>query len=64
LLVGLAFLAGAGSWMFNNLAPTLNRILMALATAIGISLCLHIVLIPPVGFLRIALSRLLKLEVV
>jgi hypothetical protein len=64
LLVGLAFLAGVGTWMLNNLAPILNRILMALATAVGISLCLHIALIPPVGLLRVALSRFLKLEVV
>jgi hypothetical protein len=64
LLVGLALLGGAGTWMLNNLAPILNSILLTLAAVIGVSLCLHIVLLPPFVLARMGLSRLMKLEVV
>ena len=63
LLVGLALLAGAGTWMVTNLAPSLNDAMRALAVAIGISVILHVLLVIPIGLLRRGLSRLTGLEV-
>jgi hypothetical protein len=63
LLLGLALLAGAGTWMITHLAPSLNDALRALAVAIGISVILHVLLVIPIGLLRRGLSRLTGLEV-
>ena len=51
MLIGLAVLVGAGSWMFDRLAPAINSILKALAMLFGISVIVHIVLLLPIfGF--------------
>jgi hypothetical protein len=57
-LVGLAFVAGAGAWMAQNLGPGLESLIHTLATIFGISLVLHLTLGLPVAFLRLAFARL------
>ena len=56
----LAFVAGAGPWMVQNIAPWLERILRAVATVFGIGLVIHFVLVVPVTFLRVVIGSLGK----
>jgi hypothetical protein len=63
LLLVLALLAGAGPWMLANLAPTLDRVLRALAVVLTISLIIHLILLVPFYLLRRLLNRLTGLEV-
>jgi len=56
-------LAGAGQWMLTYLAPGLNAALRALAVVFAISLILHLILLPPIWFLRKLLERLTGLRV-
>jgi len=60
LVLGAALLAGAGPWMLVHLAPPLNQALRALAVALGVSLALHLVLLPPVWGLRRLAQRLMR----
>jgi len=64
VLVGLAALAGAGTWMITNLAPWLNRGLHTLSGVFGLSLVLHVVLLLPVWAARALLSKITGLQVV
>jgi hypothetical protein len=57
-LFGLALLAGAGQWMFENLAPWLNRALNTLATIFGISLVLELAILIPFRLLRELILRI------
>ncbi len=51
LLLGLAVLVGAGSWMFERLAPPINSMLRSLAMIFGISVIVHtFLLLPIIGF--------------
>lgn len=62
-LVGLAILAGAGSWMLVHLAPPLNEFLRALALIFSLSATIHILLILPFSFLHIILAKLTGIDV-
>jgi hypothetical protein len=62
LIIGL--LMGAGPWLFEYLAPPFNTALRALSVVIGISVLLHLVLLPPTWALRRLLSRLTGYQVV
>jgi hypothetical protein len=57
-LVGLAIAAGAGAWMTRNLMPWFIQVLNSLAFIFAFSLVIHLVILLPVGLLRILLSRL------
>lgn len=57
-LLGLSLLAGAGPWLLENLAPILNRLLLAVASVFGISVFVHFVLLLPAFALRLLLSWL------
>jgi hypothetical protein len=59
-LMGLFLLAGAGSWLAENLAPGLQRVVQAVATVFGISLVIHLALGLPVALLRAGLGRLAR----
>lgn len=62
-LVGVAILAGAGTWMMGNLAPPFNQFLQALAMIFGLSGALHILLILPFLLLHRILTRLTGVDV-
>jgi hypothetical protein len=62
-LVGVAILAGAGTWMLANLAPPFNQFLQALAMIFGLSGVLHILLILPFLLLHQILTRLTGMDV-
>lgn len=62
-VVILAVFAGAGAWMALNLAPLLNRGLRGFAVVVGVSLAVHLVLLPPFWIVRRSLVRLTGLSV-
>jgi hypothetical protein len=62
-LVLLAVLAGAGSWMLVNLAPSLDQFLQALAMIFGLSGVLHFMLILPFMLLHWILAKLTGINV-
>ena len=57
-LIALALIAGAGTWMVNNLLPVVNDGLRAIAIVFAISLSIHILLVIPLWTLRALLCRL------
>jgi hypothetical protein len=63
LLAGLAVWAGGGPWLAANLAPRLNVFLRGVAAVFGFSLVLHILLLLPFWFLRVALGRVTGLQI-
>jgi hypothetical protein len=62
-LIGLAILAGAGSWMLANLAAPVNEFLRALALIFGLSGSIHSVLIVPFFLLHKLASRLTGVDI-
>jgi hypothetical protein len=63
LLLGASLLAGAGPWLLDNLARPLNLVFQALVVVFGISVAVHLVLLPPVWGLHKLLSWATGLEV-
>jgi hypothetical protein len=62
-LMGVAVLAGAGTWMLTNLAPGFNQFLGALAMIFGLSGGLHILLIIPLFLVHQILSRMTGVDI-
>jgi hypothetical protein len=63
VLVLLALVAGAGSWMAANLAPVFNQALRAIAAVFAISVAGHVVILLPIWLLRLLVSRITGLSV-
>jgi len=61
-LVGVAILAGAGTWMLTNLAPSFNQFLRTLAMIFALSGMLHGLLILPFLLLHASLARITGIE--
>jgi hypothetical protein len=64
ILLGLTLLAGAGPWLLAHLAPALNSALRAIAVVFGITVLLHLILLPPAWLVRKLISRLVGYQVV
>ncbi len=64
LLLAVSVIAGAGPWLADHAAPILKEGLSAFSIVLGISVFVHLVLLLPVGILRITLSRLTGYQVV
>jgi len=64
LLLIMSLVFGAGPWLAVHLAEPLNRVLLAVDTILGISVLVHLVLLPPLWITRRFLNRFLRLEVV
>jgi len=47
LLLGLALLSGAGPWMLESLAPTLNNFLKSVSLIFALSVIMHLLLLAP-----------------
>jgi len=64
-LLAIAILAGAGTWMLNNLriTPLLNDFFMAAAALFGISAALHFVLLLPTMLLHHIVTRVTGMDV-
>jgi hypothetical protein len=63
VLLVLAVVAGAGTWMLNYMAPLLNAFLRSSATVFGLSAMLHAVLILPIGLLHLGLAKITGVDV-
>lgn len=62
-LICVAILAGAGSWMLENLATPFNSFSRGLALIFGLSGIIHVVFIIPFFLVQRLLSRLTGLEI-
>jgi hypothetical protein len=64
-LLALAILAGAGTWMLENLKATslLNEFFSAVSVLFGISAALHIVLLAPAALLHYVVSKITGVNV-
>lgn len=62
-LVGIAVLAGAGTWMLEHIAPPLDEFLQALALVFGLSAAIHALLILPFFLLHKILAKLTGVDV-
>jgi len=63
-LIGISLVAGAGPWLYNNLAAPLNQVFRSIAIVFAISAALHLLLLPFIWLIRRLLGRILGLEVV
>lgn len=63
LLLVASLLVGAGPWLLDNASEPFNLVLSALATVLGISAVIHLILWIPTGLLHLALSRITGYEV-
>lgn len=63
VILGIILLAGAGPWFLENLSPYVNTAMRTVAIVFAISTALHFVLFIPTWFVRVGLSRLLRLKV-
>jgi len=63
VLFALAILAGAGTWMLENITPLLNDFFGSVATLFGLSAVLHIVLLLPIMLLHRIVTRVTGMDV-
>jgi hypothetical protein len=63
ILLGISLLAGAGNWLVENLALPLNQVFMAVSVVFGISVLVHLVMLPPLWGSRRLLSWLTGVEI-
>lgn len=64
VIVGVAAAAGAGEWMLQHLAPSVNSTLRSVSGVFAVSLLLHLALGVPFWLLRLFLSRITGMRVV
>ncbi len=64
ILLAISIFAGAGDWVLDHLADPIGKAFNVLAMVFGISMGVHLVLIPPLWGIRRLLSYALKLDVV
>ncbi len=58
LLLVVVLLVGAGPWLVEHLSATIAEIFRVLMVILGVSLAVHIVLVPPLYLLRHLLMRI------
>lgn len=63
VLLAFAILAGAGTWMLDNIAPILNDFLTVVAILFGLSVILHVVLLLPTMLVHRLVSRVTGMDV-
>ncbi len=63
ILIGIALAAGAGEWLWIQLAPLFNAFLRALALLFGLSVVIHLLFILPFALLHKTLAKILHMEI-
>jgi hypothetical protein len=63
LLVAIAIVAGAGTWMVENLTPPLNIFLRSVAVIFGLSATVHGILILPLVLIHKGVARLTGIDI-
>ena len=61
--VALILIAGAGPWLWENLGSALMGVVHILSLIFILSSLAHIILLPPLWLLRIALERILRVKI-
>ena len=61
---GLVLLVGAGQWMFSNVGSIIESALNAIIIVFGITIIIHLFLVPPVWLIRRLISRITGYQVV
>lgn len=64
VLLVIALLAGAGTWMMAHIAAPVNSGLRILAVVFGVSLMIHLALALPAWLLRLVISRITGMRVI
>lgn len=64
IFLALLFVAGAGPWLWENLASYLLRLMQILSLIFILSALVHLILWPPFWLLRLFLERIFRLKVV
>jgi len=63
-LLVVILLVGVGPWLLSKIGPALKNALDAITMVLGITVFIHLLLTPPIYFVRKLLSRLTGLQVV
>ena len=63
-LLGVLLLVGVGPTLLSTIGSTLLSTLDAITMVLGITVIIHLVLLPPIYLIRKFVSRLLGLQVV
>jgi hypothetical protein len=60
----IILIIGVGPWLLSTIGATLKAAVNAVTMVLGITVLIHLVLFPPIFFLRRLMSRLFRLQVV
>jgi hypothetical protein len=63
VLLTLAIVAGAGTWMLENLSPLINDFFGSVAALFGLSVALHVVFLLPTMLIHRIISRVTRMDV-
>jgi hypothetical protein len=63
IIFGVALLIGAGPWILSNLAPRVSGFLSSVAVIFGLSAAIHGILVLPIMFLHLILTRLTGVDI-
>jgi len=64
IIIAVMLLLGAGAWVLSQFGSTINTALDAVAIVVGITLMIHLLVLPPVWLVRKIISRLTGYQVV
>jgi len=64
ILLGLVLLMGVGTWIITRFGSTFKAALDAITMVLGITVFIHLVLLPPTWLIRKIISRMTGLQVV
>ncbi len=62
-LLGIILIIGAGSWIMTNFGAAFSSALNAITLVFGMTILVHLFLLPPAWLLRILISRVVGLRV-
>ncbi len=64
IMLGLILLVGMGPWLLSRVGSVFKAALDAITMFIGITVIIHLILLPPIWTIRKIISRMLGLQVV
>jgi len=63
MLIAVSFVSGAGPWMVEHLAPSLNRAFYSVFLVFAMSIVVHVLLLAPAWLAHRMLSTVMKVDV-
>lgn len=64
VLIVLVILVGVGPWLVTHFGSSYKAALDAITMVFGITVIIHLILLPPLWIIRVIISRILRLQVV